>query len=253
MKYYIGSEVKNALHKRYTLGYILGIVVLCVLANLSMICFRSIYGMNDGSFASNLIIFAEGFFAIPYYSSIFIADIIFGKEYPDPRIRDKSTIGLSRTKLYLGKFFSILVLALLFMIVAIIGFIGITFLFQFHDGTIDLWTILDFLEKVVVALPLFVAGVAIGNMFLFASRNKKQAFIGYFITILVIPRLIMFLAAEPFVLPPFTYITKILITPEFNALQFYFTMNAKKDYILGIVYTLLACGIGIWRFNKKEF
>ena len=253
MRYYIGSEVKNALHKRYTLGYVVGIVVLCVLANLSMICFRSIYGMNDGSFAYNLIIFAEGVFVIPYYTCIVIADIVFGKEYPDPRIRDKSTIGLSRTKIYFGKLLAILILSFMLMLVAIVLFIGITFLFQFNDGTIDLLMIMDFLEKLVVALPLWIAGISIGNMFLFASRNKKRAFIGFFLLIILIPRVIMFLAAEPFVLPPFTWITKILITPEFNALQFYFTMNAKKDYLLGFVYTALSCGYGVWKFNKREF
>ena len=103
MMYYIGREFKNALQRKYTLGYVAGMAILCILANLSMICFRTIYGMNDGSFGYNLIIFAEGVFAIPYYSSIIIADIIFGKEYPDPRIKDKATIGLSRVQLYLGK------------------------------------------------------------------------------------------------------------------------------------------------------
>lgn len=253
MRYYIGNEVKNALHKSYCMWYVLGFVVLCILANLSMICFRTIYGMNDGSFGYNLIIFAEGVFAIPYYSSIFIADIVFGKEYLDPRIRDKATIGLSRTKLYMGKFFASLVLATFFLIIAIIGFIGITILFQFNDGTIDRWTVLDFLEKVSVALPLWVAGVSFGTMFLFLFKQKKKAFIWFFVVILLIPRLIMFLAAEPFQLPPFTYITKILITPEFNALQFYFTMNKGKNYLLGFVYTLISCGIGIWNFNKREF
>lgn len=253
MCYYIGSEVKNALHRKYVLWYVAGMIVLCILANLSIICFRTIYGMNDGSFGYNLIIFAEGVFAIPYYSSIFIADIVFGKEYPDPRIRDKATIGLSRAKLYLGKFVATLVLSALLLVIAVVGFIGITVLFQFGDGTIDLMTIFDFLEKVVVAIPLWIAGVAMGNMFLFLFRRKRKAFIAFFGIVLVIPRVIMFLAAEPFKLPPFTWITQILITPEFNALQFFFTMNCKKILLLGVVYTVAACVIGVISYQKKEF
>lgn len=253
MCYYIGSEVKNALHRKYVLWYVAGMIVLCILANLSIICFRTIYGMNDGSFGYNLIIFAEGVFAIPYYSSIFIADIVFGKEYPDPRIRDKATIGLSRAKLYLGKFVATLVLSGLLLVIAVVGFIGITVLFQFGDGTIDMMTILDFLEKVVVAIPLWIAGVAMGNMFLFLFRRKRKAFIAFFGVVLVIPRVIMFLAAEPFRLPPFTWITQILITPEFNALQFFFTMNCKKILLLGVIYTVAACVIGIISYQKKEF
>ncbi|NBH83960.1 hypothetical protein D7X88_13585 [bacterium C-53] len=253
MCYYIGSELKNALRRRYVLCYVAGMIILCVLANLSMICFRTIYGMNDGAFGYNLIIFAEGVFAIPYYSSIFIADIVFGKDYPDPRIRDKATIGLSRTKLYLGKFAAALILSGLLLVIAVVGFIGITVLFQLNDGTIDALTILDFIEKVVVAIPLWVAGVAMGNMFLFLYRRKRKAFIAFFIVVLAIPRLIMFFAAEPFKLPPFTWITNILITPEFNALQFFFTMNYKKILLLGTIYTVAACAIGITGYRKKEF
>lgn len=253
MCYYIGSEVKNALRRRYVLWYVAGMIVLCILANLSMICFRTIYGMNDGAFGYNLIIFAEGVFAIPYYSSIFIADIVFGKEYPDPRIRDKATIGLSRAKLYLGKFAAALILSGLLLVIAVVGFIGITMLFQFGDGTIDVLTILDFIEKVVVAIPLWTAGVAMGIMFLFLFRRRRKAFIAFFGIVLVIPRVIMFLAAEPFKMPPFTWITQILITPEFNALQFFFTMNYKKILLLGIVYTAAACAIGIISYQKKEF
>lgn len=253
MCYYISSEVKNALRRKYALWYVAGMIVLCILANLSMICFRTIYGMNDGAFGYNLIIFAEGVFAIPYYTSIFIADIVFGRDYPDPRIKDKATIGLNRTKLYLGKFIAELLLAFLFLVVAVAGFIGITVLFQFGDGTIDSLTIFDFIEKVIVATPLWIAGVAMGNMFLFVFRNKRKAFIAFFAIVLVTPRVIMFLAAEPFKLPPFTWITNILITPEFNALQFFFTMNSTKILLLGIIYTAAACAIGIISYQKREF
>lgn len=253
MCYYIGSEVKNALRRKYALWYVAGMIVLCILANLSMICFRTIYGMNDGAFGYNLIIFAEGVFAIPYYTSIFIADIVFGRDYPDPRIKDKATIGLNRTKLYFGKFIAELLLAFLFLVVAVAGFIGITVLFQFGDGTIDSLTIFDFIEKVIVATPLWIAGVAMGNMFLFVFRNKRKAFIAFFAIVLVTPRVIMFLAAEPFKLPPFTWITNILITPEFNALQFFFTMNSTKILLLGIIYTAAACAIGIISYQKREF
>ena len=137
--------------------------------------------------------------------------------------------------------------------IAVVGFIGITVLFQLNDGTIDALTILDFIEKVVVAIPLWVAGVAMGNMFLFLYRRKRKAFIAFFIVVLAIPRLIMFFAAEPFKLPPFTWITNILITPEFNALQFFFTMNYKKILLLGTIYTVAACAIGITGYRKKEF
>lgn len=250
---YVARDVKGALRKKYSLYYIIGMLILCILANLSMICFRTIYGMNDGSFGQNLIIFAEGVFAIPYYSTIVIADIIFGKDYPDPHIKDGTTRRLHRWQIVLGKLVGSIILGAIFFVAAVVIFFSVTLLFQFQDGTIDWWTLGDFLEKAVVAMPLWVAGLSIGNMFLFLFDNKKNAFIWFYVLVLAIPRVIMFIAAEPFKNPVCTFISdKILITPQFNALQFYFTMDQGHDIVLGIVYTAISCAIGMAAYYKRK-
>ncbi len=215
-----------------------------------MSCFRSIYGMNDGAFAYNLIIFAEGVFCIPYYSCIFLSDIVFGPEYPDPHIKDRTTRTLHRWQLYVGKFIATILLAAVIFVIAFALLIGTTTLFGLHDGTIDKWTILDFLDKASVALPLWMAGIAIGQMYLYLFKNKKNAFIAFFVTVLLIPRLIMLLATEAINLAPFVMLSKILITPQFQALQFMFTMDRTKCWILGIVYSLIASTIGIIKLYR---
>ena len=174
MAYYSRSELKKAVHRKGFRLYMIGIVVVCLLANLAMSAFRNIiYGMNDGTFAYNLIMFAEGFFWVPYYSCIFIADIVFGESCPDPRIRDKSTIGLSRTDIFFGKFISELILLLLYSLLAIVAFLVITPIFQVHDGTIDLSVIVDFIVAVLLAMPLIVSGLAIGICFYFPAKTRR--------------------------------------------------------------------------------
>lgn len=249
---YIFRETKTALRKRYTVVYAIGFLVLCLLANIAMSCFRAIYGMNDGAFAYNLIIFAEGVFCIPYYSCIFLSDIVFGKDYPDPHIKDRTTIRLHRWQLYIGKFIATLILAAVMFVVAFALLIGTTTLFGLHDGTIDKWTIIDFLDKASLALPLWMAGIAIGQMFLFLFRDKKLAFVGFFVTVLLIPRLIMLLASEAIALAPFVWLDKIIITPQFQALQFMFTMDRAKCWILGIVYSAVASLIGLIKFYRVK-
>lgn len=252
VKYFL-RDVRTAVKEKYSLYYIIGMLVLCVLANLSMICFRKFYGLNDGSFGENLIIFAEGAFIIPYYSTIVIAHIIFGRDYPDPHIKDSTTIKMHRWQLYIGKLLGEICLAAIFFVAAVVLFFGVTIIFQIGAGTIDWWTLGDFMYKAFVALPLWIAGLSIGNMCLFLLEKKKNAYITFFVIVLVIPRLIMLLASDVVRLGFCKFIAEnLLITPQFTALQFFFTMDPIKCLILGIVYTVISCAIGIAAFYKRK-
>ena len=208
--------------------------------------------MNDGSFSGNLIIFAEGAFVIPYYSCIFLADIVFGAEYPNPHIRDGYTRPLRRWQLYLGKVLGSLIVGLVMFAAAFVLLILTTLLFGMGDGSIDTFTVTDFLLKAAVALPLWIAGISIGYAFLYGMANKKRAFAGFYLTVLVIPRLVILLASEKIHIPPFTGLVNILITPQFQALQFYFTMDIKKCVILGLVYSVIATAVGMTCFYRRK-
>ncbi len=254
MIYYIKSQLGNALKRKYTRYYFFGIVAVCLLANSAMSAFRSIlYGMNDGTYASNLIIFAKGFFWLPYYTCIFISDIVFGDKYPDPRIRDKSTIGLNRTHIYFGKLLTELILLIIYALIAMIVFLVITPIFQVHDGTIDISVMIDFAQSVVVAFPLFIVGISAGNMFFFSAKTKKQAYLLYGACVIVLPRIIMLLATDSFRITPLVWIRDWLITPQFQTLQFYATRDVPKIIITSIIYTIVTCIIGCRNFKKREF
>lgn len=253
MGYYIFSEVSDAIKRKGTYIYIGGVAILCILANLAMIAFRTVYGMNDGSYGYNLILFAEWVFVIPYYSTILIVDIIFGKEYPNPHIKTKATIGLKRYHLYLGKLLSAIIISAIFVVVAIVLFLGITVIMS-SDGTIGWWTIMDFCQKVLIAVPLWIAGVSIANMCMFVFEQRKKAFIIFFCIVLVIPRLIMFLASEQINIGVFVWIKEmLLLTPRFGELQYFYTLNLPHIIGLGVVYTAITTAIGIMAFRKKEF
>ncbi len=254
MVYYIKSQLNNALKRKYTRYYFFGIVAMCLLANSAMSAFRSIlYGMNDGTYASNLIIFAKGFFWVPYYSCIFIADIVFGDTYPDPRIRDKSTIGLTRIHIYFGKLITELIMLVVYALIAVLVFLIITPIFQVHDGTIDISVMLDFVQSVVIAFPLLIVGVSAANMFLFSAKTKKQAYILFGACVIVLPRIIMLLATDSFRIIPLVWVRDWLITPQFQTLQFYATRDVPKIIITSIIYTIVTCVIGCRSFKKREF
>lgn len=249
---YICRESVNSIKKKYTAFYAAGMLVLCLLANIAMACFRSIYGMNDGAFAYNLIIFAEGAFIIPYYTCIFLADILFGKSCVNPHIKDSVTRKLHRWQIYLGKLIAAFILGVVLYLLSFVFLVGTTALFAVNDASIDIFTIQDFIEKSLVALPLWMAGISIGQMFLFSFDDKRNAFSGYYIVVFLIPRVILTLASEKMKVPGFKEISEILITPQFQALQYYFTMDKPKCYLIGFIYTLISSAIGIWVYYHKE-
>lgn len=249
---YIRRDVSGALKKKYTLWYIIGFAFLCLAANLSLIFFRKFYGMVDGSFGENLIMFSTQFLWIPYYSTVFIAHIIFGSDYPDPHLKDKVTKKMSRAQVYLAKLIGSGLLSLLFFVVGIIIFFGITIAFQAGDGTIDGYTFVDFLNCARMAIPLWLAGVAIANMLFFIFEDKKKAYIAFAVLCIVIPRFFMVLAGDAVRMVPFKAICEILITPEFSALPYFATQNPLKDLVLGLVYIVVSSIVGIYYYNKRK-
>lgn len=255
MLQYISRDLKTVIRRRYTLAYVIGIVALCLIANIAVVGFRMIYGTNDGTFAYNLIEYATWCFILPYYSCICIADIVFGKLYPNPRIKDKVTKNMSRTQIYFSKFIASVLLAMVFLIIAFAFLMGTTTLFQLGDGTMHLWVVQEFLDKMWLALPLWIAGVSIANMCLFITKHKVKAYATFIVITLVVPRVIMFFAAEPFEWGIFRNLRIFLISQNFSLLPYPADPNRSVPLIIGIgiVYSIVANVVGVIAFNKKKF
>ena len=254
MVYYIYSEIKRTLKERSALIFLLGIIAASVLANLSIIVFRDvIYGTNDGTYAYNIIMFAGGFFWLPYYFMIFVADMVFGKTYPDPYLRNRANLKLRRYQMFLGKLISEFILVILYSFAALLIFLGISFVFQMSAGPMEMSIVKDFVENLFWAVPLFIAGVSIGNMFLFMFYDKRKAFAAYFIFTIVIERIIMILGAEPFSVFICKWIKDhVLITPRFTELQFFATRDIPKTMILSAIYIVITAITGCICFLKKD-
>ncbi|MBO6138207.1 MAG: hypothetical protein J6O71_06295 [Lachnospiraceae bacterium] len=254
MVYYILSELKQAVKRKLCRNYFICIILMCLLANLAITVFRDLlYGVNDGTYAYNLIMFAKGFFWIPYYSCIFLADIVFGEKYPDPRIRNRSNVGLGRVKIYLGKLIAEWLLLLIFAVITTVLFLAITAVFQIHDGTIDSSVVIDFIKNVAYAFPLLMAGVSLSNMCLFLFDKKKTAYIAFALLVVLIPRVIMLLSTDSIAIAPMHAIRELLLTPQFQSLQFYATLDIPKIIISSVIYIIISSAVGCIRFCKKKW
>ena len=250
---YILREVKSAFKKKMALIMLICIIAICFVANLAVMAFKLIYGSNiDGVLGSNVLAFASWCFPIPYLATILFSDLVFGTVYPNPHIKDNVTKNLSRTGIYFGKFLGALVVSLCYMIIAFVVLLVTTRIFH---SDITSYDVSLFVENMLVAAPLWIAGVSFGTMFLFMFDVKKKAYIAFYIVTLVIPRFIMLFAAEPFSLPPFIAVRKILMSQSFGHIPYIADPERSVPFIVceGIVYTIISCIIGIIVYNKKEF
>lgn len=249
---YIFREVKVASKKKASIVIAICVVAICLVANLAVKAFTLVYGSNiDGVLGSNVLSFATWCFPIPYLATIFFADLVFGAEYPDPYIKDNVTNKMSGTAIYIGKFLATLVVSFAYMIIAFVALLLITRMFHSDITSYDIST---FVENMLLAVPLWVAGISISVMYLFMFKSKKKAYIAFFITTLIIPRFIMIFAAEPFSLAPFIVVRKILMSQSFGHIPYAADPDRSVPFIVcqGIVYTIISCIVGIASYNRKK-
>ncbi len=254
MPTYIWSETARAVKSKEFKRYTLAIVAVSVLANLAIIAFRDyVYGTNDGTYGYNIVMFAGGFFWLPYYATIFVADMVFGRTYPDPYIKDRITKNLKRHHIYIGKAIASFIMICIFAVLTFLLFIGISTLFQLSTGTLSAEVVKDFGVNIMCAVPLLMAGTSIGMMMLFCFDSKVRAYVIFWCITVIIPRIVMLLGAEPVSVGFCKFIKdKILITPQFTTLQFFASRNVPQIIISSVIYIIISTVIGMAVFGRKE-
>ncbi len=251
---YIIREFDTALRRRLAYIYFAGIFVVCIIANIAVVAFRTVYGTNEGTYAYNIMEYAAWSFIVPYLSCIIIGHMAFGREYPDPHIKDGVTRDLNRTQIYLSKLIAGIMLALVYLVIAFVVLILTTSLFQINDKTLSYEAIRVFCCKMFLAMPLFLAGISFAVMFLFCFKDKRKAYAGFYVLTLLIPRIILRLAKEPPGLAPFKFLRKYTISQCFTLIPYPSSPERSVPFIvgLGFVYAIIATAVGIAVYNKKD-
>lgn len=242
---YILNDFVRVIRSKWTKRYLIAELVLILLANIAVICFRFIYGSNEGTFAYNVFEYASWCFLIPYYSSIVIGDIAVG---------DRREIKpLKPWQFYISKLIIAIMLALCFFLVAFIALYAVTSLFHINEGAIR-WPIIKlFLEKAMVALPLWFAGISFAVMFLMLFDKRILSYGCFAILVFVIPQCIRVFSLDSFKFDLFRVIRRYTITQSFGLVPYpsYPERSVPLIVATGMVYGAVATVIGIICYSKK--
>lgn len=245
---YIINDFKRAIRSKWSKIYFFGTVGLILLANIAVICFRFIYGSNEGTFAYNIFEYASWCFLIPYYSCIILASIAFGKDY----IRPKKD-GLAPWQIYLSKLIETIMLASVFLVIAFVLLYVVTLVFHINEGIINWPIVWLFLKKAFLSLPLWFAGISFAIMFLFLFENRWKAYLGFAVVTVIIPQLIRIFSLDSFGIEPMRAIRRYTITQSFGLVPYpsYPERSVPLIITIGIVYAVIAVIIGISGYTRK--
>ena len=254
MSKYILRELDRALRRKQAYVYFGGIFILCIIANIAVVAFRTVYGTNEGTYAYNIMEYAAWSFIVPYLSCIIIAHMVMGKDYPDPHIRDGVTSGLNRVQIYISKLTAGVLLAGVFLVITYVALVATTSIFHLGDNTLTRTAIRTFTDKMVLALPLFLAGICFGMMFLFIFKDKRKAYAGFYILTFAIPRIIIRLAKDPPGIGVFKMLRKYTISQCFTLIPYPSSPDRSVPFIvgLGLVYSVISTAVGVAYYCRTE-
>ena len=257
---YILTEYKKAIRSKAAKIYFFATLALVLIANIAVICFRFIYGSNEGTFAYNVFEYASWCFLIPYYSCIVLGIMAFGRDYIYPKKEGMvleagdSKAPLRPWQVYISKLIVALMLAAVFLVIAFALLYVITQIFHINEGIIQWMIVRLFLNKACLALSLWFAGISFAIMFLFLFEKKWKAVVGFAIVTVVIPQLIRVLSLDSIKIEFFRMIRRYTITQSFGLVPYpsYPERSVPLIVTLGLVYGVIAIIIGLIGYNRKS-
>ena len=91
-------------------------------------------------------------------------------------------------------------------------------------------------------------------MLFYVCKKKRYAYGLFTLFVGILPRVVILFAAHPFEIPVMMWLKDyILLTPRFNELPYFYTLNIPQIIVASMIYTVLACAVGIFAYNKKEY
>ena len=249
---YIKSELYRTTHRKYPYVLVGASSLICILGNILAVWFMKDQPEMNRISMSDMLMISTALFTMIYYSVIMIVDIVFSDEHKHQTLKNTVSFGINRTKIYLGKFLSELIVAIISLAIVTTVLILSSYIFLGSDGATTVETLKNFGTKLLAVFPLWVTGIAIANLLAFNIKNNNIFAFAYLGVVAVFPGIIKYLA---YIKPIFVKIQSYLVSYNIKFIVMQdkiFSKDIIKCYVLGIVYIILITIIGIISFRRKE-
>jgi ABC-2 type transport system permease protein len=249
---YIKSELYRTTHRKYPYVLVGSLSLICILVNVLAVLLMKEYPQNTRVSISDMLMISTGLFTMIYYAVLMIVDIVFSDEHKHQTLKNTVSFGINRTKIYLGKFISELIVAIVSLAIVTTVLILSSYIFLGSDGATTVEALKNFGTKLLAVFPLWLTGIAIANLLAFNIKNNNIFAFAYLGVVAVFPGIIKLLG---YYKPIFVKIQSYLVSYNIKfivAQDRILSEDITKFYVLGIVYITLITVIGIMSFRRTE-
>ena len=249
MRNYLSAECFKVFHRSY---FYLTLLFCLLGEGLLLLGYWLTWSWGNGTVTfANTASMVTLLLAVGMYATIVTGDMVFSDQYKNNTLKNEVSYGVDRTLIYLGKFSTALLTALVAAIIMLAFYLGGCWLL-FPHGIEDVPALAVIGYCLVGALPLWIGSQAVAMVCYFLVRNSTAAAFAAIGILAVVPSVLQVLG--------------ILIHPVFGDIRQFFpavmldalsTQAFNWNYVgmcwaSGLLWTLLATVLGVILFRKKE-
>ena len=245
---YMRAELYKVLHRKYTYGFLL-VILLCEALLVAGWVFTNVNG-NDVGFESGAGMLPM-MLAVGLYCTLLTGDIAFSDQYKFNTLKNEVSYGLPRVQIYLGKLLTACVTALVLCAIILAAYLGMCWVALPHGAAVA-ETMSAVGYCILVALPVWFGAQALVLLFYFQFRSSTVASFLFVGILVALPEIVKLLTAM--VSPLFQYVYMALLTTPLELAP-----NSPWDmgllgmsWAVGAGWFVAATVAGIILFRKRE-
>ncbi|AYE34922.1 ABC transporter permease [Clostridium septicum] len=221
----------------------LGILLIPILSNfwtvgIEYITREFIYTLIGSSFMGILI-----------FSMLF--GIVLQEEYKEKTLKNIIVSDISKTKIYIAKYISQVILGLILSAMCLIIFFIAISMVRTGDGYSSK-LVGDFLIRFLVSIPMYMAGIALGDILVVLFKQSGMYALVYYFIIIFTPKVIDMLAWK--VCDKIALVKSYLLTEALNKVIIPYPPieSMLKSLAISTMYIIVCLIIGIILINRRE-
>lgn len=255
---YIQAEFYKLLRRKYT--YItLGILLALEGLFVAGFAFHNAHSKPTPFGGAAPIIVEMG--TIGFCICLITADIVFAGQYKNSTLKNEVSFGLSRTRIYMGKFIAQTLLSVLYLVVMMAFYLGACAVFlPLEADAAGFYSAADALAIVgwflAAALPLWIGGQAAACMCLFLLQSEMTSSFLYVSIIFVLEPTLQVIGAlsggrtSDILFSICTYLPRAMVEAARSVVGD--PVFLGKAWLVGLFWVAACSAVGLYSFNRKE-
>lgn len=254
---YIRAEIYKLLRRPYT--YVcLGVMLALEAIFASMFAFHNAHSLATPFGGAIINIVDLG--AVGFCTCLLTGDIVFAAQYKNSTLKNEVSFGLSRARIYLGKFLAQTLLSVAYLVVMMAFFLGLCAVCLPMESGAGFYSASEALTIVgyflAVGLPLWIGGQAVMSMCLFLVNGEMAGSFLYvgvvFVlnSVLEVMGLIIGGSAGKLLLKVIQYFPGPMLNGAKSVVGNWEYLG--QAWIVGAFWVAVCTAVGLYGFHRKE-